>query len=150
MKMTNRCSLPPSSVSLWDLPNILCFIRANWGFTLLSVCWLMKSQMQLLRSKRKATDQPLAPWLSVLAQARLFVRIWLLVQHLITWKTYHFSPTVNRGMDTFFFCCNKNWFISITSDDLGRGWSFTKRAAIFLSLLGCDTKRNLGIYWEDH
>ncbi len=60
MKMTNRCSLPPSSVSLWDLPNILCFIRANWGFTLLSVCWLMKSQMQLLRSKRKATDQPLA------------------------------------------------------------------------------------------
>lgn len=60
MKMTNRCFPPPSSVSLWDLPKSLCFIRAKWGFTLLSVCWLMKSQMQLLRTKRKATDQPFA------------------------------------------------------------------------------------------
>lgn len=137
MKMTNRCSPPSSSVSLWDLPESLCFIRAKWGFTLLSVCWLMKSQMQLLRSKRKATDQPLAFLIEHLCASGI------ICQNLaVSWASYYlnnnafFPQLCTKGWGDVTIAALKNWFISMSSDDIWRGRSVTNRTALFLSLLG--------------
>lgn len=148
MKMTNRCSPPPSSVSLWDLPESLCFIRAKWGFTLLSVSWLMKSQIQLLRSKRKATHQPLAFLIERLGASGI-------VCHNLTvsWASYYlnnvaFFPNCEpRNGEMSLLLLLKKRFISISSDDLGRGRSATIRTTLFLSLLGHYTKRCAGIFW---